>query len=149
MKLSHYLLLFFINLYSCAPIHNKNKLIGKANSEIIPIKTVGYYFTLDYSKDYEDKFIVARLLFKNGRSAQIWNWGRLQITKHDIKIQYFYNDRGSYYLIEEKGKVISANSFKIKSVLDYKTKRSTDVNILYSFEKYNIGDILKHTPSNL
>lgn len=202
VRFSVYILFFLIIIfYSCIPIvHNKSKLIRKENLPITALKTEGYYFTVDQSRDKEDKFIVARLLFENGifreigrislndtsaykkrcpltlintyevsqrmlecmldnyeyffkiktnflnRNSKIWNWGRFEITNGEIKVQYFYNYLGNYYLLEEKGEIINTDSFRIKSIFDNKTKKSTEVNVLYLFKEYNVDEILKYSP---
>lgn len=82
------------------------------------------------------------------RNAEIWNWGQFEIINGNIKVQYFYNYLGDYYLIEEKGKIINSTSFRITSVFDYKTKHNTDVDRVYSFQKYNVKNILKYKPND-
>lgn len=193
----------FFSFYSCVPIiHNKQKFTLEGESNITAIKTKGYYYTLDYSKEKESKYIVTRILFKNGlfrqigsihsksnseyfskkcfieqnntyknsimnfdcmlnnynyffkiktnfisRNAQVWNWGRVEIINNKIKIQYFYNFHGDYYLFEENGEVLNPESFRITSNYDYKTKEKSEVNYTYFFKEHEVDSILENKPN--
>ena len=103
---------------------------------------------LECMLDNYEYFFKIKTNFLN-RNAQIWNWGRFEIIDGEITIQYFYNHFGDYYLTEEKGTIIGDDSFRIKSIFDYKTKKLTDVDITYLFEAHNINKILKFRPSNI
>lgn len=103
---------------------------------------------LECMLDNYEYFFKVKTNFLN-RNAQIWNWGRFEIIHGEITIQYFYNYLGDYYLVEEKGSIISSNSFRIKSIFDNKTKKLTNVDVTYLFEPYNVKNILTYKPGNM
>ncbi|MBV7441426.1 hypothetical protein KRX57_08325 [Weeksellaceae bacterium TAE3-ERU29] len=74
-------------------------------------------------------------------TASIWNWGKYEIKNDTIFIQWFYNHRGDYYLIEEEGKIIDSTSFKLYRIKDYRTKHEKEIDEFYRFKRYNVSKI--------
>jgi hypothetical protein len=95
--------------------------------------------------DNYDYFFKVKTNFVN-KNAEIWDWGGFEIRGDRIKIQYFYNRFGDYYLIEEEGRVIDSQSFKMVSKYDYRNGIKEDLNITYFFKKYDVNNVLNYKP---
>ncbi|OMQ12522.1 hypothetical protein [[Flexibacter] sp. ATCC 35103] len=95
--------------------------------------------------DNYDNFFKIETNFLN-RSSEIWDWGRFEIKEGKIKIQYFYNRFGNYYLVEERGVIIDNKSFNISSKYDYRNGISENLNITYFFKEYDVNKALNCKP---
>lgn len=81
--------------------------------------------------------------------VSLWNWGKFDISNDTIKIQWYYNRFGDYFLIEEKGVIIDSVSFRIFSVKDYRSKEEEEKNEVYYFKPYEIQKIYEKIPPKL
>lgn len=83
---------------------------------------------------------------KKNSKVDIWNWGNYSIINDSIKIKWFYNRFGDYYLKEEIGILIDSNTFILKKVKDYRTNIVSEINEKYIFKEYDIKNIYKKAP---
>jgi len=74
--------------------------------------------------------------------------GGFEIKEGKIKIQYFYNRFGDYYLVEERGVVIDDKSFNISSKYDYRNGIIENLNITYFFKEYDVSKALNSNLSS-
>jgi hypothetical protein len=77
----------------------------------------------------------------------IWNWGKYSTTNDSIKIQWFYNKFGEYYLIEEKGVIIDSTSFRLIKAYDYGDKTSWEMDRIYTFKPFPVEKMYDKVPS--
>jgi hypothetical protein len=61
---------------------------------------------------------------KNGRKSDIWNWGVYKVDNDSILIQYYRNELGDYYLIEQTGVIQNDSTLTILSEREYKSPNS-------------------------
>lgn len=83
---------------------------------------------------------------KQNKNYDIWNWGKYSTINDTIKIQWFYNKLGEYYLIEEIGVILDSTSFKIVKGIDYGRKTSQKVDKLFEFKFYPIDNLYNGIP---
>jgi len=81
--------------------------------------------------------------------VSLWNWGKYEIKGDSIKMQWFYNRFGDYYLAEENGIVIDSTSFKLTTIKDYSTGKISTIDEIYQFKPYNIEKIYNKIPTKL
>jgi len=95
--------------------------------------------------DNYDYFFKIKTNFLN-RNSSVWGWGGTQIKGNSIKIQYYYNRFGDYYLIEEEGRIINDHSFIIYSKYDYRNGRKENLNVKYFFKEYFVTKVIDFKP---
>lgn len=83
---------------------------------------------------------------ERNKNYDIWNWGKYSTNNDTIKIQWFYNKFGEYYLSEEIGVILDSTSFKLIKGIDYGEKVSWDMNRIYFFKPYDIKNIYNKVP---
>ena len=67
---------------------------------------------------------------------EVWGKGVFKVNKSDIKIQYYINWIGDYYLREKRGKVLTDSTFILKEKYDYKLDTIYRINELYKFRGF-------------
>jgi hypothetical protein len=77
----------------------------------------------------------------------IWNWGKYSTANDSIKLQWFYNKFGEYYLIEEKGVIIDSTSFKLTKATDYGDKTSWEMDRIYTFKPFPVKKMYDKVPA--
>lgn len=74
---------------------------------------------------------------KRGKKSDIWNWGIYKVHNDSILIQYYRNELGDYYLIEQTGILHNDSRITILSEKEYKSANSkgyfTDLDKTYNF----------------
>lgn len=102
---------------------------------------------IQMSEDIFNKYLNWKSEPDNNSNINLWDWGKFEIKKDSIRIQWFYNKFGDYYLIEEKGVVIDSTTFKLLKVIDYGTKKEYTKDEVYHFKKFDLNKIYKKTPN--
>jgi hypothetical protein len=110
--------------------------------------SIGIECAIEKSEYMLDKDLTVIKDFSNEKLStySIWNWGKYEIKGDSILIQWFYNNKGDYYLVEEKGIVIDSSNFVLKYIKDYRTGKEKIINEEYKFKKYDIKNIYNKTP---
>ncbi|KIX21139.1 hypothetical protein SY27_10275 [Flavobacterium sp. 316] len=83
---------------------------------------------------------------KRGKNYDIWDWGKFSTKNDTIKLQWFYNKFGQYYLIEEIGEIIDSTSFKLVRGIDYGEKTSWNMDRVYIFKPFDVEKMYEKTP---
>jgi hypothetical protein len=87
--------------------------------------------------------------YKGKRNSNffIWNWGKYSTTNDTIKMQWFYNKFGEYYLIEEIGVIIDSTSFRLINGIDYGSKTSWEMDRTYYFKPFPVDNMYDEVPA--
>lgn len=96
-----------------------------------------------------DKYIKYKYEGKRNSLVNLWDWGKYEIKNDTIFIQWYYNHRGDYYLVEEEGVILDSTSFKLFRMKDYKTKEEEKIDELYQFKEYDVSKMYDKIPENL
>jgi hypothetical protein len=85
------------------------------------------------------------------RKSDVWGWGVFKIDKDSIKIQFYRNVLGDYYLTEYHGLVINDTTIIFKQQIDFKGYQDMDaksINKLYRFCKFDKPDSINYLMIN-
>lgn len=76
------------------------------------------------------------------KNSLISSWGKYAVDGDSIKIQYFYNYRGNYYLTEKRGSISTDDHISLTSSYYYAAKKRYPIDLKYRFQKYDRKDIV-------
>ncbi len=75
------------------------------------------------------------------KNSVISDWGKYEVDGDSIKIQYFYNYRGNYYLTEKSGIISADNTITLSKKYYYRIKKNYPIDVKYRFQNYDRKDI--------
>jgi len=107
------IMVFYKNGY----VYNSDMLLicGEIPNEITDIEQISQYNTYEKAKrEYEQSPNSYCYGFTGGK-RDIWNWGVFKIENQKIKIQYYRNILGDYFLVEMVGSIINDTTFLISN----------------------------------
>ena len=99
------------------------------------------------SEEMLDKYQNNEYKGKRNSNFFVWNWGKYSTVNDSIKLQWFYNKFGEYYLIEEKGVIIDSTSFKLTKATDYGDKTSWEMDRIYTFKPFPVEKMYDKVPA--
>lgn len=83
---------------------------------------------------------------KRNKNYDVWDWGKYSTKGDTIRMQWFYNKFGEYYLVEEVGIVIDSTSFKLLRRIDYGNNTSWKMDKTYIFKAFPVKKIYDKVP---
>ena len=92
--------------------------------------------------EFENRVIKSPFFLRNSNNkSEIWNWGIYTTTKDSIYIQYYRNELGLYYLIEQKGEILSKEKYRLTTEREYKSRNSKgyikNIDKTFEFKEYH------------
>ena len=81
-------------------------------------------------------------IFKKNPRYTVWNWGLYRQSGDNLKIQYYFNALGDYWLINLDAAVVNDSTLRITNQSSYVRRPPPFINRvrddLYTFRKYNL-----------
>lgn len=83
---------------------------------------------------------------KRNSNTFVWDWGKYSTINDTIKLQWFYNKFGEYYLIEEIGVILDSTSFRLIKGIDYGDKTSWEMDRTYIYKPFPVDKMYDKVP---